>query len=92
MCYNLESGKTINFANALKYPLAPVPLSIGNADSTKGKNNKSTLQKIILKHRSNNVVSEIVRENRSYIVNLMATIPAMKEIPETFEGLVWQLI
>ena len=56
----METGKVINFANALKYPLPPVLLSIGNADGTKRKTNKSTLQKIILKHSSNNVVPEIV--------------------------------
>ena len=60
MRYNIETGKAINFANALKYPMSPVPLSIGNADGTKRKNNMSTLLKIILKHSSNNVVSEIV--------------------------------
>ena len=47
LCYNMETGKAINFANALKYSLSPVPLSIGNADGTKRKTNKSTLQKII---------------------------------------------
>ena len=56
----METGKVINFANALKYLLPPVLLSIGNADGTKRKTNKSTLQKIILKHSSNNVVPEIV--------------------------------
>ena len=34
----METGKAINFANALKYPLSPVPLSIGNADGTERKN------------------------------------------------------
>ena len=58
----------------------------------KEKTNKSTLQKIILKHSSSNVVPEIIRENTAYIVDLMATIRTMKEIPETFEGLAWQLI
>ena len=38
LCYNMETGKAINFANALKYPLSPVPLSIGNADGTERKN------------------------------------------------------
>ena len=45
-----------------------------------------------MKHSSNNVVPEIIRENTAYIVDLMATIRTMKEIPETFEGLAWQLI
>ena len=47
LCYNMKTGKAINFANALKYSLSPVPLSIGNADGIKRKTNKSTLQKII---------------------------------------------
>ena len=38
------------------------------------------------------VIPETVRENTAYIVGLMATIRAIKEIPETFEGLAWQLI
>ena len=60
LCYNMETGKAINFANTLKYPLSPVPLSLGNADGTKRKTDKSTLQKIILKHSSNIAVPEIV--------------------------------
>ena len=44
----METGKGINFVNTLKYSLSPVPLSIGNANDTKRKTNKSTLQKIIL--------------------------------------------
>ena len=90
MCYNIETGKTFNFANALKYPLSPVPLSIGNTDGPKRKTEKSILQKIILKHSSNNVAPEIVRENTVYIVDLITTICTMKKIPETFEGLAWQ--
>ena len=27
-CYNMETGKAINYTNALKYPLSPVPLLI----------------------------------------------------------------
>ena len=83
---NMETGKAIHFANALKYYLSPVPLSIGNTDGTKRKAKKSTLQKIILKHSSNNVVPEIVR------LFLMATIRTMKGIRKAFEGLAWQLI
>ena len=60
LCYNMETGKAINFANTLKYPLLPVSLSLGNADGTKKKTDKSTLQKIILKHSSNIAVPEIV--------------------------------
>ena len=83
LCYNMDTGKAINFANALKYPFSPVPSSLGNTDGTKRKTNKSTLQKIILKHSSNNVVPDI---------DLTAIICTMKEIAETFEGLLWQLI
>ena len=45
-----------------------------------------------MNYSSTNVIPETVRENTAYIVGLMATIRAMKEIPETFEGLAWQLI
>ena len=45
-----------------------------------------------MNYSSTNVIQETVRENIAYIVGLMATIRAMKEIPETFEGLAWQLI
>ena len=76
----METGKAINFANSLKYPLPLVPLSIGNADSTKRKTNKSTLQKIILKHTSDNVVPEIVQEKTAHIVDIKATIRKIKEI------------
>ena len=80
LCYNMETAKAIIFVNARKYPLSPIPLSIRNADGTKRKTNKSTLQKIILKYSSNNVVAEIFRENAAYIADLMATVRTMKEI------------
>ena len=81
LCYNMLTTKAINFANALKYSLWPVPSSIENADGTKRKTNKSTLQKIILKYSSNNVVLEIVWDCSEIF-----------QIPETYEGLAWQLI
>ena len=77
----METAKAIIFVNARKYPLSPIPLSIRNADGTKRRTNKSTLQKIILKYSSNNVVLEIVRDCSEIF-----------QIPETYEGLAWQLI
>ena len=50
----LAIGKSINFEHALNYPLLPIPLSQTNIDITKGninKTNKSTFQKIVLKHK-----------------------------------------
>ena len=77
----MKTGKAINFPNALKYSLSPVPLSMGNADGIKRKTNKSTLQKLIQKYSSNNVVPEIVRDYSEIF-----------QIPEKYEGLAWQLI
>ena len=59
LCYNMDTGKAVDFTNALKHPLSPVPSSLGNTDGIKRKTNKDTLQKIILKHSSNNVVPGI---------------------------------
>ena len=68
----MKSGQVIDFKEALKYPLTPIPLSLSFTDSTKRIPVKSSLMKII-------DFTQVVEDNAYanvgvYVVDLMATI------------------
>ena len=82
-----KSGKSINFEAALKFPLSPIPLSIANADGNKRKTNKLKLKNILCKYRESEENTFPEREKDAFVLDMMAQIRTMTEIPETFEGL-----
>ena len=68
----MKSGQVIDFKEALKYPLAPILLSLGFPDGTKRSPAKSSLMKII-------DYAQVVEDGAytnvdAYIVDLMAGI------------------
>ena len=68
----MKSGQVIDFKEALKYPLAPILLSLGFPDGTKRSPAKSSLMKIIDYAQ---VVEDSAYTNvDAYIVDLMAGI------------------
>ena len=86
-----NKGKIIDFGKALEYPLSTVPLSLCNANGSMRKTNKSKLSQIIMS-KSNEEVTDASKENTVYIVDLMALIRVITEIPNTFEDLAIKLI
>ena len=87
LSFTNKSGKSINFEAALKYPLSPVPLSIANADGRKRKTNKAKLKEIIYKCSGTEEDVVLGTEKYGYVLDMIAQIRTMSEIPETFEGL-----
>ena len=87
LSFTNKSGKSINFEAALKFPLSPIPLSIANADGKKRKTNKSKLKEILYKYRESEENTFPETEKDAFVLDMMAQIRTMTEIPETFEGL-----
>ena len=78
----------VNFEHALRYPLCAVPLSLANADGSRRVTAKSKLMEIIkerwkfpLLHPRESL--PIKKSVAAYIVDCMACIRIMTEIPET---------
>ena len=68
--WSAKTGKALNFHEALKYPLSPVPLSIPFPDGTKRSTSKSKLMEIIKFTEETKLPSTVT----SYIVDIMALI------------------
>ena len=90
--YSVKSGKAIDFTEALKFPLSPVPLSLCHGDGTKRKNKKSDLIGIILNYQTEEVHPKVENKSCVYILDLMANIRQIKDVPSTFEELAWRIL
>ena len=92
-----KSGQAIDFEKALEYPLCPVPLSLANADGSRRVTSKSALIQVILKKvkrpvlhpRESQPPKEIVS---AFIVDMMASLRGITQIPETYEDLTWKFL
>ncbi|XP_028395413.1 uncharacterized protein LOC114519473 [Dendronephthya gigantea] len=74
----------LDFKYVLSYPLCPVPLSLANYDGTLAKTDKSAIGR----HLESNV-EDVSNSNRStaWIIDAMALIQRLKNIPNTFDAL-----
>ena len=86
---SLKESKTTDFVKALHYPLCEVPLSLANADGTMRKTNRSKLANIII---SNTFTADISKQQTADIINAMAYIRTMVNLPDTYERLAWQFL
>ena len=92
-----KTGQVVDFEKALKYPLSSVPLSLANPDGARRTTPKSQLQGIILDHCSNPVChpKETLPEKRNvsaFLIDMMAVIRTLTEIPENYEDLTWKFM
>ena len=92
-----KTGQVIDFEKALKYPLSSVPLSLANPDGARRTTAKSKLQGIILDHCSNPVGHPIEtlpdkRNVSAFLIDMMAVIRTLTEIPENYEDLTWKFM
>ena len=97
LAISARNERAINFKIALCYPLCPVPLSLANPDGSRKATKKSVLQSIILKYAKEPV--QHPRESlpqksqvSTFIVDLMASIRTIKELPDTYEDLTWKFL
>ena len=92
-----KTGQVIDFEKALKYPLSSVPLSLANPDGARRTTAKNKLQGIILDHCSNPVghPKETLTDKRNvsaFLIDMMAVIRTLTEIPENYEDLTWKFM
>ena len=98
LLFSAKNNKPINWENAL-YRLSPIPLCLSTADGKPRKAAKSKLQEVVLKEsdstiRDNNPREKVAesRHNSTYIVDLIAALRSMVQIPENYEELTWKLL
>jgi len=76
--------RDMDLREVLQYSLGPLPWSLASVDGSLGKTDKSKLLEILVKEVE---PAEDVPPTAALIVDGMAVLQAMKEIPETFEEL-----
>ena len=89
---SVKLGKTVDFEKALKCPLGEVLLSLCNTDGSMRKTNKINLLKHIVSRVNVDDAREFPKEKTALIVDLMALLRTMSNIPSTFDGLAWKMI
>ena len=88
LSFSAMNNKPIDWENAL-YPLSLIPLCLSTADVKPRITAKSKLQ-VVLKEGDSTIVDnprEVITESRhnsTYIVDLMAALRTMVQIPETY--------
>ena len=90
MSWSVNSGKALDFTEALKYPLCPVLFKIVFPDESKrsaAKSNRVTMLGV-----SDAIVSNIPQQIDSYILDVMAKIRYVYGKLDTFEELSLKLI
>ena len=97
LAISARNERAVNFKTALWYPLCPVPLSLANPDGSRKATKRSVLERIILKYAKEPV--QHPRESlpqksqvSTFIVDLMASIRTIKELPDTYEDLTWKVL
>ena len=93
----MSKERAIDLPAALAYPLSPVPLSLATGDGKRRETSKSTLiallvEKVALKEsKTDNSVKEI-KEDATFVNDLIAVIQVTNNLPSTYEEIVWHFI
>lgn len=80
----VAKSNNLDFKYVLSFPLCPVPLSLANYDGTLAKTDKSAMGRFLEKN-----VEDVTNSNSStaWIIDAMALIQRLKDIPSTFDAL-----
>ena len=95
---SLSSGQAVDFEKALQYPLSPIPLSLATPDGERCETVKSKLLEIILSASQSppKCPKSIIRIDQlkpsALIIDLIAAIRTMTELPETYYEFTWKLL
>ena len=92
LALSAKTGQLIDFNKALEFPLCPVDLS--NPDGCRRSTQKSKLTEIIIRESTLMNNAEFPRKSEviAYVVDLMALVRTIANIPGTYEELTSQLI
>jgi len=97
LTFSAKYDKPIDWNSALSYPLSPIPLSISTADGARRETSKSKLLDLILNEGEvtltyPKIESSIISNRSTFIIDLMAALRTMVQIPDTYEELTWKLL
>ena len=96
LAFSVKSGKAIDMEKALEFPLSAISLSISNADGSRRQTSKSKLMQVLNSLMATTSFANNCKPPSSgvgaYVVDFIALIRTMIEIPSTFEGLAWKII
>ena len=97
LAYSARNEKMIDFEKALEYPLCSFPLSLANPDGSPRSTTKSKLLEVItqkcelpLQHPRE--IQPTKDSVRAFVVDFMAIVRTMTEIPDMYEDLAWKLV
>ena len=93
LALSAKTGQLIDFNKALEFPLCPVDLNLSNPDGSRS-TQKSKLPEIIIRESTLMDNAEFPQKSEviAYVVDLMALVRTITNIPGTYEELTFQLI
>ena len=94
LALSAKTGQLIDFNKALEFPLCPVDLNLFNPDGSRRSTQKSKLTEIIIRDSTLMDSTEFPQKSEviAYVVDLMALVRTITNIPGTYEELTFQLI
>ena len=94
LALSAKTGQLIDFNKALEFPLCPVDLNLSNPDGSRRSTQKSKLTEIIIRESTLMDNAEFPQKSEviAYVVDLMALVRTITNIPGTYEELTFQLI
>ena len=94
LALSAKTGQLIDFNKALEFPLCPIDLNLSNPDGSRRSTQKSKLTEIIIRESTLIDNAEFPQKSEviAYIVDLMALVRTITNIPGTYEELTFQLI
>ena len=93
MAYTAKTRRQIDFKVALTFPLCSLPLCFAHPDGTRRSTKKSQLMEIVLSYFEEVPATLTVPMDNvsAYMVDLMAMIRTIQEVPDTYEELARRL-
>ncbi|KAG1711251.1 hypothetical protein GQR58_002553 [Nymphon striatum] len=97
LAFSISNERVIDLPAALTYPLSPIPLSLATADGHRRKTSKSKLTSLLIDGvtlkdpKADNSIRDI-RKNTTFVLDLIAAIRTMTNLPNTYEEFVWNFV
>ena len=97
LAFSSANERVIDLAAALTYPLSPILLSLATGDGYRRETSKSKLTYVLtegvtLKDSKADDSVKNIKENTSFMIDLIAAIHTMTNLPNTYEEFVWNFV
>ena len=97
LSFSIKNERTINISAALTYPLAPIPLSLAHGTGKRRETPKSKLMNLLakdlsLKDPKTDTSLKDVRNQGTFVIDLIAAIRTMTSLPSTYDEFSWNFL